>query len=115
VDQKKVTLDTINSGAAIDLFNEEFSALLKNLADENTSPTKTRTITLKVTVKPNETRESAATMVEVSHSFAPMKPHAGMVVFSSDGRNIEAFAVSQGKQPDLPGVIQFAEKAGGQN
>jgi len=52
-------------------------------------------------------------MVEVSHSFAPMKPHAGMVVFSSDGRNIEAFAVSQGKQPDLPGVIQFAEKAGG--
>jgi hypothetical protein len=43
-----------------------------------------------------------------------MKPHAGMVVFSSDGRNNEAFAVSQGKQPDLPEVIQFAEKAGGE-
>ena len=113
MEQNKVALDTINSGAAIDLFNEEFEALLKNLADENTSPTKTRTITLKVTVKPNETRESATTMVEVSHSFAPMKPHVGMVVFSSDGRNVEAFTVGLGKQPELPGIIDFAKKAGG--
>ena len=110
MEHEKVSLETINSGAAVDLFEEEFSALLKNLADVNTSPTKVRTITLKVSVKPTENRGQAAVTIESSHSFAPIKPSAGTVVFSSDGRNIEAFAVEEPKQLLLPGAIPF-EKA----
>ena len=111
MESERVSLSSINSGAALDLFEEEFQALLKNLADENTSPTKMRTITLKFSVKPTENRDSATTMVEISHSFAPMKPHVGMVVFSSDGNKTEAFTVGGMKQPELPGVIDFAKAA----
>lgn len=113
MDYKRVSLETINSGAAIDLFEEEFSALLKNLSDVNTSPTKMRTITLKISVKPTENRGHAAVTIESSHSFAPIKPSSGMVAFSSNGQTVEAFAVDEPKQMELPGVIPFPERAAG--
>ena len=36
---EKVTLQTLKSGAVIDLFNVEFEKMLTNINDENTSPT----------------------------------------------------------------------------
>jgi len=113
MNNEKVTLKSLNSGAALDLFESEFDKLLVNLADENTDAQKARTITLKLTVKPTANREQAITTVEVKSSLAPTKPHAGMVVFTSDGRNIEAYTVGQAKQLDLPVNLAFQAAEGG--
>lgn len=51
---EKVTLQTLKSGAVIDLFNVEFEKMLANINDENTSPTTSRSITIKIEVKPGK-------------------------------------------------------------
>lgn len=116
MEQRLVTLDTINSGAAIDLFEEEFEKLLKNVADDNTEASKERSITVTLKVKPSKTREQAVTTVSVTSRLAPLKPHESLIVLSNDGSKIQAFALSPEKQEDLPGienVRQFPPAAGG--
>ena len=36
---EKVTLQTLNRGAVVDLFDAELEKVLSNIADENTNPT----------------------------------------------------------------------------
>lgn len=115
VESKTIALDTINSGAAKDLFDEAFKKLLENIADENTKAKAVRSITLKISVAPSEDRGQATTTVEVKTNLAPIKPHSGTVLFSFDGSRVEAFAVSNPKQPDLEGLNDpkvFAAAAG---
>jgi hypothetical protein len=104
VESKKITLDTLNGGAPIELFQEAWKKLVENVADENTKPNAVRSITLKVSVKPSEDRGRAETMVEVKENLAPMKPHSAAIVFSFDGSKVEAFAISNPKQPELSGI-----------
>jgi hypothetical protein len=66
-----VSLETINSGAVIDLFTEAFEKLLENVADDNTEPDKVRSITIKLAVKPSKDRSKADTKVEVTSRLAP--------------------------------------------
>ncbi|AFG37649.1 hypothetical protein [Spirochaeta africana] len=104
MDQREVTLQTINNGAILDLFSEELDALLENIADDNTDAEKARSITIKVTVKPTKDRAMAETKVEVNSKLAPLKPHESFVLLSSDGRRVKAYTADPGGQPDLPGV-----------
>jgi len=106
VNERVVTLETINGGAVLDLFTEEFEKLIDNVADGNTEPDKVRSITIKVSVKPSKNREMAATKVEVTSRLAPLKPNEATIVFSSDGTKVEAFTTAQGKQQALPGMDQ---------
>lgn len=71
---EKVTLQTLNRGAVIDLFNVEFEKLLANINDENTSPTTSRSITIKIEVKPGKTRRDAESRISVTSRLAPIKP-----------------------------------------
>lgn len=117
VESKKINLETINSGAAKDLFDEAFKKVLENIADENTRPTAIRSITLKFSVKPSEDRGQAATTVDVETKLAPIKQNSGTMLFSFDGDIVEAFAVSSPKQPDLEGLNDpkvFAAAAAGE-
>jgi hypothetical protein len=117
IESREVSLVTINSGAIADLFAEEFEKLVANVADENTLPGKTRSITIKVSVKPTSTREMAATRVEVTSQLAPLKPHESTIVFTSDGEKVSAFTMDPGKQQPLEGldenIRRFAASAGG--
>jgi hypothetical protein len=117
MESRMVTLDTINSGAVIDLFTEEFDKLLANIADENTDSDKTRSITIKLSVKPKKDRSKADTKVEVTSRLAPLKPHESMIVLSSDGKKVQAFTIDDAKQQELPevepNVRTFPQTAGG--
>lgn len=97
---KPVSLESINSGAVTELFDEEFKRLLANIADENTEPNASRSITIKVVVKPQKNRESANTKISVTSALAPIKPNEGLIMFSSDGSKIQAFE-SDLRQPEL--------------
>lgn len=118
MESRIVTLDTINSGAVIDLFTEEFDKLLANVADDNTEADKVRSISIKLSVKPSKDRSKADTKVEVTSRLAPLKPHESFIVLSSDGSKVQAFTTSPAKQQELPGVEaenvrQFPQAAGG--
>lgn len=100
MDYKEVTLDTLNMGAARDLFESAWERLLENIGDENTKAGAVRSISITVKVKPNEDRSNAATTVAVTERLAPLNPHSHFVVLSTNGRNVQAFTTDP-KQQDL--------------
>lgn len=116
-DYREVNLQNINQGHVIDLFDEAMGRVMENIADENTPPKKERVITIKITVKPNESREHAEVKVGVVTNLAPIKPSEGVVLFSYDGSKAKAY-VSDPKQEDLGLVVKNATplaKAVGEN
>ena len=50
---EKVSLQTLNGGAVIDLFNVEYEKLLANVNDENTKPEATRSIKIELKAYPH--------------------------------------------------------------
>jgi hypothetical protein len=101
---ESVTLDNLNQGAVKELFEAAWERMMNNIGDPNTSPTATRTLTLKITVKPDENRESATTEVGVTTSLAQHKPHKSSILLDGEMGGHVTAAVSVLKQPELPEV-----------
>jgi hypothetical protein len=70
-DEKFVSLATLNSGAAIELFDNELDAVLQNIIDPNTKPDAVREVTLKIKIKPADSRKHADVSIQVSSKLAP--------------------------------------------
>ena len=100
MDYKVMTLENLNSGAVTELFDEEFSKLLKNIADDNTEPDKVRSITIKLMVKPSKDRSKADTRVAVTSILAPLKPHESYILLENNGSRLAAYTTDV-KQPEL--------------
>lgn len=62
----KLNLDTLQGGAARELFEIELQKVLRNIADPNTKPDAVRKLTLEVTIKPNEKRSMLYVAVKAS-------------------------------------------------
>lgn len=60
---KKIELQSIQNGAALDLFNAELKKVLENIEDENTVAGTERSITIRLSIKPDNTRRTAALKV----------------------------------------------------
>lgn len=75
----RLSLDTIGGGAAAELFQQELDKVLENVLDPNTDPTAKRTITLKITIVPSESRTQAAVGVEADSRLAPFNGASGVV------------------------------------
>lgn len=89
---KLVNLETLNSGAVLELFQAEWEKLLENIADPNVKPDAMREIIIKVKVKPTKDRSSANTSVEVKSKLASIMPHESVIVFSNeDGEKVQAY------------------------
>lgn len=70
-DEKFVSLATLNSGAAIELFDNELDTVLQNILDPNTKADAAREVILKVKIKPAENRKHADVSIQVSSKLAP--------------------------------------------
>jgi len=88
---KKVTLQTLKSGAVIDLFDVEFEKLLANINDENTNATTMRSITIKLEIKPGKTRRDAESRISVVSRLAPIKPSESTLYLDSDDGILAAY------------------------
>lgn len=115
MDYRVVTLETLNSGAVVDLFNYEWDRMLENIQDPNTKPDDVRKIKIEVTVKPGKERDNATTKVSVSASLAKNIPHESFIVLGGDRGQLKAFTTDP-KQQDLDigiddGAIPFQKKA----
>ena len=66
-----MSLPTLGNGAACELFEDELKRVLENILDVNTDAEATRSVTLKMTVKPDADREGARVLLEASSKIAP--------------------------------------------
>lgn len=89
-DFEEATLSNLSSGVANEFFEREFKKVLENISDINTSLA-ARTITVKVTIKPNESRENGEISIKASSTLAPAKEHKDPIYFSKVGLNHVAF------------------------
>lgn len=88
---EKVTLQTLNRGAVVDLFNAELEKVLSNIADENTNPTTVRSITIKLDIKPGKSRREADTKLSVTSKLASLKPAESIMFFDVENGKIDAY------------------------
>lgn len=103
----KLNLDTLQGGAARELFEIELQKVLRNIADPNTKPDAVRKLTLEVTIKPNEKRSMLYVAVKASSKLVAMRPSESMAVLDEDGNgNFVATELIAGQ---MPGQIEIEE------
>lgn len=62
---------TLAAGGLMERLNEEIQKAVANCLDVNTEAKKTRTVTLKIKIKPDETRSVATVSLETSSTLCP--------------------------------------------
>lgn len=95
-----VTLETLGGGALAELFAEELTRVLANIADPNTDTSK-RVITVSVSFKPNRDRDAADVSLACSSKLAGVltvdtkvfmgKQHGKWIAVESDPRQSNLF------------------------
>lgn len=93
-------LDKFASGAISSRLECCMEAVAKNIADTNTKAEAVRTITIKMTIKPNAERDGAKMALSVVPTLAPNEPVETSVMIGMD-ENRKMVIVEKTKQ--LPG------------
>jgi hypothetical protein len=101
---KKVSLDTLQHGAVVDLFDSELERVLANIADENTKPNEARKITIELTIKPDKTRRTAETILKVHSRIAGIKPQESFLFFDRESSSTQLLAFEDEPGPELPAI-----------
>ncbi|MFQ8890668.1 MAG: hypothetical protein ACLR7Z_22090 [Bilophila wadsworthia] len=71
---------TMNNGGVVEAVNIALAKVADNIADVNTPPDKPRTVTLKITFKPDESRTLIASKAVVTTNLQPQEPQTIPVV-----------------------------------
>jgi hypothetical protein len=111
---KKIDFSEMRQGALVDYFNEQFSRVLDNIADENTLPAAKRTITLRVEIVPDRKRRTAQVRIHANAGLAPVSPVETMLFFDHDKEG-RFTAYEDDPGPELPGmgsekVVEFRQE-----
>lgn len=69
-----VDLSDFAGGAVAERFNHELQKVLENIADPNTDPKKTRSVTLTVSIKADEHRDVANVSINTKSTIVAPKP-----------------------------------------
>lgn len=107
-DDGYVSLANLKGGAAVEAVDHALGEVWDNILDPNTDPKAKRSVTLKLTFKPTEDRESAACSIETVSKLAPQAPmSAQIVVDKEDGKAVAAeFGRRNPGQHALEGVYE---------
>ncbi len=105
-----VSLSTLGRGAAIERFDDEFKRVLENILDPNTADGP-RSLSLKVTISPNDERTSANLAISVSSSVRGPKAVPTMIFIGKDRgqpvafeHNPEQLKLSLGRKTPVVGL-----------
>jgi len=111
------SLSELMDGGVEERFNVEMDKIWQNVQDPNTDPKAKREINIKITVKPNERRDSADFDVSVIGKPAPFKPLSKTVTlqFNGDGSVVATERTEQipgqqrmdGTEQPLAKVVRF--------
>lgn len=88
---EKITLQNLSKGAASELFERELNEVMKNINDKNTEAKKTRTITLKISIAPNNDRSACETTLQCTSTLAPVKGVDSSILLGKEGNKLTAY------------------------
>ena len=96
-----LNVSTLSSGALMERIQEEISKAIANIVDPNTPAKKPRTVTMKMTIKPNETRNMAEVSVLTSATLCPPSPIETGIYIGMNPKTGEVGAseISSGENP----------------
>lgn len=106
------TLATVGHGAAEELFGDALARVMANVDDPNTKATAKRTITLRVTITPNEKRDAASINVSCDVKVAAVAPvesvammgrHEGRLALVEALRQEDLFTTPEAKLESVAG------------
>lgn len=110
-EERHVTLDSLGSGAAVEMFQDEFDKVLANILDPNTKATAARSVTLTVTVKPDDNRRYGNTTIECKSKIASIRGVATALYIGRKGGKAVA-TEHDDKQMEIPGNVIGIKKEG---
>ena len=99
---KIVTLDNLDGGQVVALFDREIKRVLENIADQNTPAAAMRTVTISIKIKPDEKREQGSVKISAKSTLADVAPSDSIIVFNFDGKDVTAY------QSPPPNQLGFA-------
>lgn len=74
-----VNIGNLNGGSIPEIFAKLHQQVMDNIRDVNTTATKKRSITLKITYAPTADRKAAQTMLDTTMKLAPHETMAGTI------------------------------------
>lgn len=116
--EEAITLGNIGGGAAVELFDLELRKVLKDVLDPNTDAKTIRSISLRVTLKPDEDREMGVIGVSVASKLAGSKEFLTKAFFGIENGRPEAreLETGQGNLFNQDGnVVPITTNTGGQS
>jgi|LDZT01.1.fsa_nt_gi hypothetical protein len=84
-----VSLDNLGRGAAVEKFDDCLQEVLDNIIDPNTG-IETRSVTLKVSIKPNDKRTLCTVAIKCESKLASAKPFITEMFVGTDGNKAVA-------------------------
>lgn len=109
---EQVLLSNLGAGAAAEMFEAELAKVVKNIADPNTNSTATRSITLKVVLKPNKDRNLCQVNIQCDAKVAAAAPfQTAMFVGVERGKAVASeYNPKQGSLFGEPGKVLSIQK-----
>lgn len=83
---KFISFDRLCGGAALERFSLAMAQIARNIMDPNTDPEKNRTLTIKLTFKPDKSRRGIKTSISTNISLAPPVSDETMMLIGKDIR-----------------------------
>ena len=84
------SLTTLAGGAAVEMFDDEMRKVFQNIVDPNTKAKHQRSVTLTVSMTPNEDRNRAPLTVSVKSGLAPTRSAVSEVFISQSSEGVAA-------------------------
>ena len=106
---ERLTLATICGGAVQEKVDRALEKVAKNILDPNTDPGKKRSITLKITMKPDENdNEDVEVSADVSYTLAPEIGVQTRFFVNKDLQN-DKVTVMEHKKGEIRGQLDFSD------
>jgi hypothetical protein len=107
--EERLTISNLQNGAVVERADWELQKILKNIADPNTDPLKKRELTIKLSIKPDETRKISDIEITCSSKVAPAKPIKTRMFMSEDGDG--GFVPQELSKNQMVGQVSVEETA----
>lgn len=98
---RKVDLTTICGGAIPELFDREMEDVMKNIADPNTDNKKPRTVTITISIFPQQDRQSCQLECGVTSKTIPTMKASGSLFIAKNEKGTLTGYTTDIRQEDL--------------
>lgn len=99
--EKIIDLNTFAEGALLQKTTKELQKVFENIHDPNTNPTKTRSITITISLSADEKREYIDSEVSVTSKLQPHKPATAKMIMGKHDGKVTARELVSGKKDQM--------------